>query len=386
MVNGRLLVFGIGSLAFVGAIAACTIVDSLKLPEDATDSGPGGTKDASTKDVFVDPCRSDLLPSPPDPPVGTGNDGNTYFFAVDSVAFSMPGDAGLPVGLNLDKQCTCKGMPADPQSCVPLSPNNTHCDTLGNGIDNAVALLVNGQAKQNGFDVQAQSQNALADGRNGLLMKIDQYTGDPNDSRILFSFYVSAGPSFPDGGGIGTLKPTFTVADSWTVDEGSLYSGADPKRYTAINNTTATVTNDIFVANNLSGVLRLDNGLSLDLKSIELSGRLVKDKDGNLQIDDGVLAGRWTTSSALRNLGALGDPSTPDGGKVCNNAIAFAGLKGLVCAAADISSTGPDNSNVTCDALSLGLRFTAKAATFGAVVNLDAGVSICGSVDTQCTN
>ncbi len=385
MVKERLIVFGLGSLGIVSAVAACTIVDSLKLPEDTGDAGSPGGKDSGTKDVFVDPCRSDLLPSPPDPPVGTGPEGNTYYFAVDSVAFSSPGDAGAAVGLNLDKECTCFGMPKDPQSCVPLSPNNTHCDTLGNGIDNAVSLLVNGTAKQNGFDVQAQSQGALAGGRNGLLIKIDQYTGELNDSRVLFSFYVSAGPSFPDGGGVGNVKPTFTTADSWTVDQQSVVSGTDPKRYVAINNTSATVTNGVLVATNLSGVLRLDNGLSLDLKSMQLSGKLVKDQDGNFRIDDGVLAGRWASSDALRNLGALGDPSA-DGGKVCNSPLNFAALKFLVCAAADISSTGPDNSNVTCDALSLGLRYTAKPATFGSIISIDAGTAGCGNIDTQCTN
>ena len=384
--KGRLLVLGIGALASVGVVAACTIVDSLKLPDDAADSGQNGSRDAGTdKDVFVDPCRSDLLPDPPDPPVGTGNDGNTFFFAVDSVAFSVPGDAGGSVGLNLDKRCTCSGMPPDPQSCVPLSPNNKHCDTLGRGIDNAVALLVNGQAKQNGFDVEGQSQRALASGRNGLLIKMDQYNGEANDSRVLFSFYVSAGPAYPDGGGLGGIKPTFTTADSWSVDMQSLVGGADPKRYVGINNTTATVTNGVFVASNLSGVLRLDNGLSIDLRSMELSGKLVKEQDGTFRIDNGVLAGRWTTQDALRNLGTLGDP-TADGGKVCANPLNYGALKLLVCAAADISSTGPDNGNVTCDALSLGLSFTAKPATFGAVVGIDAGVGACNNVDTQCTN
>jgi hypothetical protein len=379
-------IFVIAALvALSGVAAACTIVDSLKLPDTVSDGGPTPVVEASTKDAYVDPCRSTGVPGPPDPPVGAGPGGSTYFFAVDTVAFSGGGDAGAPVGLNLDSECTCSGKPPDPQSCVPLSANNRNCDILGAGIDNAVALLVNGQAKQGGYDVEGISQRALAKGRSGLLIKIDQYNDQPNDSHVVFSFYVSGGPALPDGGGVGTMTPTFTTADQWTVDVKGLVGGADPKKYVSLNNTGATVTDGVFVAPNLSGVLRLDTNLTLDLKSMMLTGKLVKDPAGGYRIDDGVLAGRWTTSDALRNLGNLGDP-TADGGKVCENPLNYAALMGLVCASADISSTGPDNTNVTCDALSLGLRFTAKPATFGAVTDVSNGTTGCAAADTQCKN
>lgn len=365
-------------LVLGGVAAACTIVDSLQLPATSADSG-AASPDAGTKDAYVDPCRSTGLPGPPDPPVGTGPEGNTYFFAVDSVGFSPLTDGG-GVGLNLDNECTCP----DPESCVPLTPNNMHCDAVGRGIDNAVGQLVTGQAKTGGYDVEGLSQRALAAGRNGILIKIDQYNGEPNDSHVVFSFYVSAGPAFPDGGFVGLVKPTFTAADDWTVDRNGLVMGADPTKYVGINNTSATVTNGVFVAQNLSGAVRFDSTLSIVMRSILFTGRLVKDGTG-FRIEDGLLAGRWATSDALLDLGNLGDP-TADGGKVCQNPLNYAALKAVICRAADISSTGPDNTNVTCDALSLGLRFTAKPATFGAIVDIEGGTSACGSADTQCTN
>jgi hypothetical protein len=378
----RVIVAGLTSVVLACVAAACTIANGLVLPEAQTDAGPKGDA-GTTKDAYVDPCRSDMLPGPPDPPVGTGTDGNTYFFAVDSVNFTKP-DGGGGVGLNLDKECTCNGNPKDPSSCVPLTASNQNCDISGNGIDNSVGEIVIGAAKQGGYDVEGLAQRALANGRNGLLIKMEQYNGLPNDSRVVFTFYVSGGPAYPDGGRVGNLPPTFTTADNWTVDVKSLVAGANPMKYVGVNSTSATVTNGVFVATNLSGVVRLDNGLVVDLKSMELTGKLVKDGE-NFRIDDGVLAGRWTTSDALRNLGSLTDP-TIDSGRVCDNPLNYGALKLRICSAADISSTGPDNTNVTCDALSLGLNYSAKPAAFGAIVDLQTGAPSCGNVDTNCMN
>jgi hypothetical protein len=379
-------------LAVVGAVLAlvffaCTIVDGLSLPD--VDAGDGAA-DASEAGAGFDagPCRR---PGWPDPPPFNGGGSIQFRVAVTGMDFGTVqpdagpgGDAspGPPAGYNLDKQCTCEkpdpASPPDPSSCV-TSGSNMACDDI-DGIDNATGRLVNGPARAAKLDVGSQVTRALASGHNGLLIQVSQYNGMPNDSDITLSFYESGGPvKLLADGGVSTdnVKPTFTTADLWSVDTASLLPTTSPDSYVAISTTPGWVTNNILVASNLNAALRVDANLSIQMRGAAITAR-ISQENGAYFLRDAFVVGRWPTSDALRSLGQV-VPPTDGGGYLCDDPVTFAYLKALICDSADISTNGPDNQMLKCDALSVGIHFEAAPATFGPVIAVP-------SVTAPCAN
>jgi hypothetical protein len=371
--RARLIVFSLVPLATLVGIAACTIVDTLKVAEpapDASDSGPVMTPDDGS------PCGRFGYPDPP--VVFASGDDLDERFAVNELDFgSYDGGPAESVGYNLDLVCTCPGA----QSCTVSNPVNTNCDDPGNGVDNNVAKLVNGPAKVDGFDIVGNAQRSLAYARNGILFRLSQYNGMPDDSSVTLSIYPSGGPTMPtdDGSAGNPVNPTFTKSDLWTVDQNSLVTGANPAVYAALTTTSAYVTGGILVARDLDFVLRLDSTILVSLANASITAKIVSKPDG-YHFEDGRIVGRWPVVQALRSLGTLTPPGT-DAGRVCDNPSSYTPFKQLLCNAADISSTGPDNSGRICDAISFGLRFTAVPATFGPLVDLTPTVAPCTELE-----
>jgi hypothetical protein len=371
--RARLIVFSLVPLAALVTVAACTIVDTLKVPSETADASDGGVMDTG---VDGSPCGRFGYPDPP-ATFATGDDLDERF-AVSELDFGVfDGGAAESVGYNLDLVCTCPG----PQSCMVSNAQNTNCDDPGSGVDNNVAKLVNGPAKVDGLDIVGNAQRSLAYARNGILFRLSQYNGMDDDSSVTLSIYASGGPTTPTGDGSAgnPVNPTFTKSDVWTVDTNSLVNGADPSVYAALTTTSAYVTGGIMVARDLDFVLRLDTTILVSLANASITAKIVKQADG-FHFEDGRIVGRWPVVQALRSLGTLTPPGM-DSGRVCDDPSSYAPFKQLLCNAADISSTGPDNAGRICDAISFGLRFTAVPATFGPLVDLTPTVVPCTELE-----
>src|SRR5690606_12383419 len=84
------------------------------------------------------------------------------------------------------------------------------------------------------------------------------------------------------------------------------------------------------------------------------------------RLDDAVIAGRIPTRSVVSLVGQLG--SLDGGGRRLCDSANFAVVKESICSAADLASeVSMDNEpGATCDAISIGYRFTAEPAVAGA--------------------
>lgn len=99
----------------------------------------------------------------------------------------------------------------------------------------------------------------------------------------------------------------------------------------------------------------------------------------------GTIAGRWGSADLLSTLATIPD-SAHDGGFVCgNDSFTYNVIKTVVCGNADISqSRSNDNSTpqlAPCDAISVGLQFTAVPAQLGQVFGVAPAPAGCGTGD-----
>lgn len=262
---------------------------------------------------------------------------------------------GEPVGLNLDGACTCP----EPSSCIPDddADEDLLCDA-GGGVDAQsrrifaqLALLTNDQ-----FSSRELSQDA-DDGRWGLLFRIEGWTGEPTDTRIRFSLYGS--PGLPD-----EAIPTWTGDDAWSIDATSVEPDGtvDQPLYVDEN---AYVADGVVVASlPQSGITLATSGARLDLKLVAgfLRARLVEE-GGQWALRDGILASRLRTADLFQALDGFRDG---DEEPLCTDSPLFALARDAICESADIfSDAGTPTS--PCDAISVGIGFTAEAARLGAV-------------------
>ena len=118
-------------------------------------------------------------------------------------------------------------------------------------------------------------------------------------------------------------------------------------------------------------VATLDVTLDLgDSFSVALKGGIVQadislnGNAGKPTITGGVLAGRWPIADALRVAGRV---RLEDGGKlVCENALAYATVKDIICQEADlVADRARDSTGAACDSLSAAILFQAAPASLG---------------------
>jgi hypothetical protein len=294
-------------------------------------------------------------------------------------------DAAVPpFGFDLDNDCTCPG----PGSCATEpEPPGTFCDDEG-GRDNMDIQLFRGLpgAASTGT---AQINQGLTAGQYGLLFVITNYNGTPNDSQVTVDFYVSNGLNRSPDGGIPT--PLFNGNDQWTIDPNSL-TGGQP----AFSADLAYVSNNVLVAKLAQlpvvfGDRSFLGGATMQLNDAVVVGQLqlvsVADGDGGalrLALSSGTIAGRWPTSKMLGTLATI----PAGGGFLCGtdptNRVNYQILKAGICGSADITQLQVNDNQTPlapCDAISVGMQFTAAPAQLGDMLAVPAAPAGCGDAD-----
>jgi uncharacterized membrane protein YjfL (UPF0719 family) len=358
-----------GSMAGAVIFYGCSVYDSsLLLPaadsglgQDAfvTDAGPDA-HDAG-KEAAPNPCP-DL--APPDKPAAddpSGSPDQSFVVAVHTIDVGFGEDAGTSdlLGYDLDQVYTC--CEGGVESCKAAVTGYTHCDDPA-GRDNAGGHLLGTLAGLDStqFNTSTISQR-LQNGTYSILLQVLHYNGQANDTQVTAALYASDGVE-SDAGAL------WNGTDQWTVDDAFVVT---PDAAPLIPN---HFDGNAYVANGTL-VMHVDFPISLGtsatstftiaLTSGVITGQVVPAGNGAFGLTNGNIAGRWNVSQLLSALQTIYIFSTP----LCPGSSSYSFIKTQICQAADIMTDHTlDLSGATCDALSLGIGFTADPAQLGDVV------------------
>ncbi|HEX8790164.1 MAG TPA: hypothetical protein VF765_04380 [Polyangiaceae bacterium] len=362
-----------GALAVTGAViaGACSVYDpSLLLPPSA-DSGPpdvkeAGAPDAREAEAAPPVCPEDFPPGPPamDDPSDAGD--QTFVVALHTLNVGL-GDAGVAgLGYDLDKVYTC--CDGGPESCKAAVTGQAHCDQSG-GRDDSAGELLAGLAKIDSaqFNTTTVSQN-LESGAYSVLVQVLHYNGTPNDTSVSVALYASSGVT-NDAGAAWNGSDTWQIDDAFTVNDSGapLPNHFDPNAY--VSDGTLVMHVDFPLSLGSTGT----GSFEIDLASGSITATVVR-SGGGYALRDGQMSGRWNVSALLLAVQALKVLGSP----VCPGSNAYSLIKQQVCQYADImNDPTQDLMGKTCDALSLGIGFTADPAILGPIVPTPPHGSLC---------
>jgi hypothetical protein len=330
-------------------------------------------------------CIGAVPPSGPQNGEGGGGGNLQVVAAFRTIDIGVTGglDASVPpFGYNLDKDCTCPGPP----SCVNHykgAPAETCDDEAGrDNTDIQLFRLLGGTASTG----TSQIDQGLTSGQYSLLLVINNYNGQSDDSLVTVDFYVSNGLNRTADGGIPT--PQFNGNDLWTIDPGSL-SGGQP----AFTDDQAYVSGGTLVAHMTQlpiafGARSFLGGATMQLLDAVIVGQLAGyNIDGGplvgFALVGGTIAGRWPTAKILSTLATI---PVDGGGFLCGSSSSaytvfdYNVIKTVVCQNADISKNISTDNQVPlapCDAISVGMQFTAVPAQLGEVLPVPPAPSGC---------
>jgi hypothetical protein len=295
--------------------------------------------------------------------------------AIATLNLGLANEAGPAslLGFDLDHVCTCPG----PDSCVNSISAGPHCDEDG-GRDNAAQPLLQLVGTLPGLNEAALNQ-ALHSGKYGLVIVVSEWNGQPNDTQVKISLFISNGLITDDGGSTGPVKGDGT--DVWTVSSGSLLGGAalagtdcgdqntacspvyyDDNAYVTGGTMVGSVDFSIALGGGGSGTVNVDLSGSVVLATVTASA-------GGWSLTNGTIAGRWATSKLLSSLAAVNDPLNT-GTYLCGSDATYALVKNDICNAMDIAADpNLDQTGAPCDAISISLGFTADPAQMGLVTS-----------------
>lgn len=333
--------------AAVGPVA-CQMVagldgDFTKAPEtqedagaDAAEAGPTGCAHATY----------------PDPPAGASDGPDLPPIVLAARTLELGEALPTPPGYDLDGVCTCFA-----DAGPTCTSKNQHCDAPG-GIDSASARffnLVQFATGAENFSSAALSAKIEA-GTFSLIVRVTKYDGKPDDPRVLVAIYPSPGAPVP---------PAWDGHDAWTI-QGTSVSNDDPDQ-PVYKSDGAYVSNGVLVAALPSIEMTLgsaEDAMTLHLTGGVLTGRL-DERAAGWTLTDGIIAARWRIEDVFRGLSTYRDNN---GKPICTDAtLAYANAKATLCNGLDVLADPSGAKTLPCDALSIGLGFTANEAIIGSV-------------------
>lgn len=279
------------------------------------------------------------------------------------------------IGYDLDGVCTgsdtCEGADSPP-SCAPTVPqiayDGTYCrDNTFGRLEYQVALVPE-LADRYGLSDDAFNC-ALCVGHYNFLIRITGYNGEPDDDSVRVDLYPSPGLEnvLPWNCADPTWKtrPCFTSDMPWTVQEDVLAerTGGPELPDSILFDDTAFVRQGYLVATLpedtlfwFPGYKALVVAYPLRLQKGIVTGKLSRGNDGAWRVADGVIAGRSRAADIVRGFRLIG---------FCESDPNYGLMTEFVDKNLDILADGPNDPEVTCDAMSVGVTFTALQATAG---------------------
>lgn len=298
-------------------------------------------------------------PGPMNPPDGMGSS----VFAIRKLYLGDTDPDGTPdiangwknYGYDLDGHVSTASSTG---LCKPMSnasPTTVYPDGNG-GIDNSFGKNILPILLGLSADFSTKVNEAIAQGRHTVLLDLENLGASAGYNPLLSRFY--------DAAPLGSA-PTWSGADAWPVTAESLTS--PPNLASAKVQAPQTyVVNDIWVAP-LQGDITLTleaNGFAL---KVPIHNPIITmDLDPAHQNGkNGVIAGVVPTQAfvtAIKQVAGTFDPSLCSGATIDS-------ISAQIEQASDILLDGSQDPNKTCDAISIGLGFEARAAKFGGVAS-----------------
>jgi len=181
-----------------------------------------------------------------------------------------------------------------------------------------------------------------------------------NDQSVVVEYFPSPGSQGPPSADGGT---------SWNVTPESVLNGSPGQWVSIYQDLHAYVNDDVLVSHLAAFPLLVlpdtggnDNPITFDLRDVVVAASIVP-SGGTWSLQNGQVGARWATSDALYSFHTLSDTS---GDSLCGNDLTYQLVSGGICSQADIaSSPANDDMGLPCDALSIGLGFTASPAQLG---------------------
>lgn len=306
---------------------------------------------------------------------GSSAGGSSGFSTPDNIILAIRkldfGETNDPtkstIGFDLDGSCTCIDTPGE--VCKPWKDRTPLCDGPG-GRDNSFPRLLQTLVTYGIAQSSQKLSSSLETGNYTILLRIQNWNLQPNDSEVTVSFYTSDGSTkTPDWNGKDTWRILSTSVEDGDIDKPLL---RDSNAYVADGNLVASL--PTFDANDKKVFIQLNDEFGISLSGTRIVGKL-EEFLGNFRILDGTLAGSWRDRDFFGQVATNPDPlkktdppkDPPD--TVCTDSLVYGQIKGAFCDFADLAGNQADISGV-CAALSLATTFNAQEARLGAVVTL----------------
>jgi len=387
---------GLGAVLLgTASSVSCNVYDTtLLLP--APDAAPpveqrGGVGFWSGPADNPSSCFSARYPRPEDrPPPSTGASLAPIFMAFTTLNTGSLNEQGVldpgawkRVGFDLDGTCTgsetcetpgqtllgCKAVAA----AIPLDGDYCRDNTFGR----LGYLAASAPETATGYGLNSEGFNcALCVGAYNYLFRISGYNGEANDDRVRVDLYPSPG--------LDTLlpwdcrtddwkkHPCFSPDDKWQIREdvltGPITAAGDIPASKLVDENAYVRDSTLFlvVPENtvfwFPGSRALATAFPLKIRSGFVTVKLEREKDGIWRARDGVIAGRATATDVINGFRLIG---------VCEDDKNYAFVQEFVSKNTDVLANGRRDPNVPCDAISLGLPFTAIQATPGKATKVD---------------
>lgn len=334
-------------------------------------------------------CFSAGAPRPEDRPSPQGDDDvGPIYLAVESMRLGslneqgvLDGNAWQDLGFDLDGICTASETceSADPPpSCKAgasaISRDGRFCRDNTFGRLEHTAAGVPEITRKYGLSDDAFNC-ALCVGHYNFLIRISGYNGRPNDDRVRVDLYPSPGLeqplpwdcSQPDW----KTRPCFQPDMPWTVlDDGLSEPRPGPDLPDAKLFDDAAYVRDGYIVAQLPadtlfwfpGYNALVVAYPLRLAQGIVAGKLERGADGVWRVRDGTIAGRSRGTDIIDAFRLMG---------FCESDPNYKLMTTFVGANLDISSSGSKDPEILCDAMSVGIGFTALQALAGKVATVE---------------
>jgi hypothetical protein len=282
---------------------------------------------------------------------------DTFTYALDAILLGDTARGGgapsttawKDYGFDIDGKQTTKDST---DVCQRKAGAGSNVQVDGNGgIDNSFGANILPIIQSAGSipNPSEQISNSIKGGGFTIEFKIKGLTKDPKQTNTGLSAELFAGGAFSEDGG----KPTFATTDDWPVRPELLKDGMTIAGGSKVQFPDSYINNGSFVTPQGTVTISLVfSGVALDLEIQKAV--IVMDINGD-QANNGTIAGVINTDKLVNGLKTVAGRISKS---LCGSA--FDGIAQQIQQTSDVLSDGTNRSGVPCDAISIGIGFTAK--------------------------